>query len=542
MISLDGANAILFRAPDGILWLRLPAGPHTVEISGSFPDSLSTLQLPLPLLPGRIDLELEGWGAEGVVDGAASGRQIQLTRLRREAETLESGILPVFVSVERELVLGIDWQVETQVRRLSEADSAAVLAIPLLAGEQVTTPGIQAQDARVQLNLPPEQEVIEWVSSLQPAEHLQLVASETRDFIEVWRLRAAPIWHIEADGIPVIHHHDNSGDWMPEWHPWPGETLTLAISQPTGVAGKIVTIDQATLRLRPGERLSDHQLELTMRSSRGTDHTLTLPAGVELGEVTVNDRSQPLQLRDGTLTVPLIPGTQRLRVSWREPHGMDTFYQTAAVGLGTDSVNDHIILTVPHDRWTLFVGGLALGPAVLFWGLLLVILLAALALSRYAGTPLGSWQWFLLGVGLSQANPLCAAAVISWLILLGRRARLPGDVSNRTFNLIQVMLALLSVVALVALGSAIHQGLLGQPDMQITGNDSSAYELRWYQDRSPERLPQAWTVSVPLPVYRLLMLSWALWLAFALLRWLSWAWSCFSSGGLWRRLELHKAP
>ena len=31
-----------------------------------------------------------------------------------------------------------------------------------------------------------------------------------------------------------------------------------------------------------------------------------------------------------------------------------------------------------------------------------------------------------------------------------------------------------------------------------------------------------------------LILAWALWLSFALLRWLPWVWRCFSSQGLWR--------
>jgi hypothetical protein len=144
-------------------------------------------------------------------------------------------------------------------------------------------------------------------------------------------------------------------------------------------------------------------------------------------------------------------------------------------------------------------------------------------------------------VGLSQAEPLSALAVAGWLVLLGRRARLPEAISKYTFNLLQVVLGILTLVALAALFGAIQQGLLGLPDMQIGGNGSSAYELKWYQDRSPNRLPQAWMVSVPMFVYRGLMLAWALWLAFALLRWLSWAWNCFSSGGLWRRLELSKA-
>ncbi|MBI2993807.1 MAG: hypothetical protein HYY48_06475 [Gammaproteobacteria bacterium] len=58
--------------------------------------------------------------------------------------------------------------------------------------------------------------------------------------------------------------------------------------------------------------------------------------------------------------------------------------------------------------------------------------------------------------------------------------------------------------------------------------------MNWYQDRSGPLLPQAWILSVPLWVYRALMLAWALWLAFALLRWLKWGWSCWSRDGYWK--------
>jgi hypothetical protein len=40
---------------------------------------------------------------------------------------------------------------------------------------------------------------------------------------------------------------------------------------------------------------------------------------------------------------------------------------------------------------------------------------------------------------------------------------------------------------------------------------------------------------VPLLVYRLLMLAWALWLAVSLLNWLKWGWGCFSNNGLWNK-------
>jgi hypothetical protein len=49
-----------------------------------------------------------------------------------------------------------------------------------------------------------------------------------------------------------------------------------------------------------------------------------------------------------------------------------------------------------------------------------------------------------------------------------------------------------------------------------------------------------WVISAPILLYRGLMLAWSLWLAYALLKWLGWAWECFSAGGLWRPLRWRK--
>jgi hypothetical protein len=85
---------------------------------------------------------------------------------------------------------------------------------------------------------------------------------------------------------------------------------------------------------------------------------------------------------------------------------------------------------------------------------------------------------------------------------------------------------------------ALQQGLLGLPEMQIAGNGSTSTILRWYQDRSGPLLPQAWVVSVPILIYRGLMLAWALWLAFRLLGWLRWGWQGMSEPVLWREVRL----
>ena len=73
--------------------------------------------------------------------------------------------------------------------------------------------------------------------------------------------------------------------------------------------------------------------------------------------------------------------------------------------------------------------------------------------------------------------------------------------------------------------------------MQIEGNGSSAYLLNWYLDRVSEQYPRATIISVPLFVYRALMMTWALWLAYSLLKWIAWAWDAVSRGGLWRSIK-----
>ena len=168
-----------------------------------------------------------------------------------------------------------------------------------------------------------------------------------------------------------------------------------------------------------------------------------------------------------------------------------------------------------------------MGPAVLFWGVLIVIFILSLGLGKIPLTPLKSRHWFLLLVGLSQIPMASAGIVIAWLMLLGWRANQTAA-GWRYFNALQIILGGLTVLALGVLFAAVAQGLLSSPDMQITGNQSSAFLLNWYQDRSLPTLPTATVISVPLIVYRLLMLAWALWLAVSLLNWLKWGWGCFS--------------
>src|SRR5207237_7297397 len=102
------------------------------------------------------------------------------------------------------------------------------------------------------------------------------------------------------------------------------------------------------------------------------------------------------------------------------------------------------------------------------------------------------------------------------------------------FNLRQLGLALFTFVALIAVLGSVQKGLLGTPNMHLTGNGSVPTALHWFHDRSDDAMPHAYAISVPMWVYKALMLAWALWPASALVRWLRWGFAAYSTGGYWR--------
>jgi hypothetical protein len=173
---------------------------------------------------------------------------------------------------------------------------------------------------------------------------------------------------------------------------------------------------------------------------------------------------------------------------------------------------------------------------VLYWSQLIVLLLAAWLLARFAPTPLRFHHWLLLGLGFSAFAWSAYALVVLWLILLGLRARASTERFNvSTFNLLQAGLAALTVLSLIVLIGAVPTGLLGLPDMHVAGQGSSAWNLHWFADQSANALPGAGVLSVSLWAYKIAMLAWALWLANALIGWLRWGFEAWTHGGYWRR-------
>lgn len=537
-VSVDDVPADGLIRQKNRLWIRIPAGIHQVSLSGPV-RSRNTLQLPFSLLPRHAAVRADGWSVQGLrPDGTVDG-QLQFKRIANQEarETLEPGVLPPFALVERTLLLDLVWKVRTTVRRIGPADSAMVMAVPLIPGESVTTDGVRVKDGNALINLGAGANRLTWDSFLEATPRIHLRHAPTHMWTEIWRVDVSPVFHMAYDGIPVILHKTGNR-WFPTWHPWPGETVDLTLTRPQGVDGRTLTLEKSLLELRPGRNSTAALLRLTVKSSQGGQHPILLPPGASLQEVNISGRIQPIRQDGQRVSLPIVPGSQDIALKWVESRGISTMYRSSEIDLGTGGVNTAVDIVLPRNRWPLFLGGDHLvGPAVLFWSVLIILLLVALGLSRTGLTPLKFIHWLLLGIGLSMTHLAAGILVVGWLMVLEYRKR-AASLKPGLFNLMQCGLVFLTVAALGALVAAISNGLLGYPDMNITGNGSHSGLLRWFHDISDPVMPRAWVLSIPMICYRISMLAWALWVSFWLVGILKWAWQRFSVPVLWHKISL----
>ncbi len=542
-ILLDNAPISGLRlANDGQMWALVPSGVHTVVLTGDAGDA-AAIQLPLPLRPHNASYSVQGWRLDGIDTEGRAGASIQLTRLqsdRSRKEELPANGLPPFLKVERVLHLGLSWKVATTLTRLTPTGTPIVVTLPLVANESVTTAGIQVDQGQALINMAPSQRVASFSSVLKIASPIELAAPRAVPWTETWVLDAAAIWHCETDGIAAVHHQDASGQWQPQWQPWPGERVTIRVHRPAAVSGQTKTIDGVALVVTPGQRFGQGALTLDLRTSRGGQHTVELPPKANLQRVEVNGKNLPVRQDGSYVTVPLQPGSQKVGIQWHHLSSFSTFFKVPEVKVGQAAVNAKVTVNVPDQRWILMVGGPRWGPAVLFWSYVIAIILLSLVLGRLPLTPLKSWHWLLLLLGLTQIPTAMALLIVGWIVVLGLRSKVAMPGHWLPFNGVQVGLVLWTLVALMALFAAVKAGLVGEPEMQIAGNQSNHLVLNWTQDQIKERMPQPWMMTLPVWVFHLLMLVWSLWLAWSLLGWLKWAWQCLGRDGGWKKVTLRR--
>ncbi|TDR46699.1 hypothetical protein DFR29_103235 [Tahibacter aquaticus] len=535
-VRIDGVAAETVVRHDEQDWLALDRGVHRITLDYRVVDS-DHAALKFVLAPAQVRLDLNGWQAVGVSENRLLGDTVTLSRERDASSSgpARGGAqqFPPYVQVERSLAFDLEWRVLTTVRRLAPAEGGFSVRVPLLPGEQVMSSDTKVEAGQVLLSFGADESETSWNSTLARGEAVDLVAPALADRAEVWSVVLSPTWHAEFSGLPEARAQAPSGQWVHEFHPLPEEKLHIALSRPDAVVGKSIAIDDVAVTTEASKRALDTTLEMSLRSTQGGEHSIVLPEGAEVLSVAKNGQPMNLRPRDNKLSLPVTPGSNRFVVQLRQAQELGLRTRTPAFDLGLPSANLRLNLSLPADRWVLFTHGPMVGPAVLYWGELIIMIVFAYGISRLRRTPLKLWQWLLLGFGFSTASWWALLVVVAWLFLLDWRERWQ-TFSPVWFNLVQVGIVLFSVPAMLCLVAAVCMGLLGDPDMSVSGNGSYARALHWFADQSANVLPQAGALTLPLWLHRLAMLAWALWLASALVAWLRWAFAAWTHGGYWR--------
>ncbi len=536
-VDVDGEAAATVRRDDGFVWVVVEPGVHRVRLEGWLP-SASEWEWSFGLKPRRVRVEAPEWTVAGVgVDGVPEAQVFLAPRLRAATATAsyEQQRVESLVAIERRLELGLLWQSRTVVTRLTPPGRAVSLRVPLGPGETVVSQGWVVQDGMVEVRLGAQEREVSWEGTLAATNRLALATRPGDAWVERWQVETSPVWNVGLEGLPPMFEA-GQGQLVPTWRPWPGESVGLTVRRPEAVAGATVTVNRALHAASLGRRQRSSTLELALRCSHGEDFGIELPEGAEVTRLAVEGKDVPVRREGGKVMVPLQPGEQGVSIAWKETRGLGWRGGNAAVRLPVEAANVMTTAAIGEDRWVLWATGPQRGPAVRFWGVLALALMGAAALGRVPGTPMGTGSWMLLLVGLTQA-PLASAVVsIGWFFMVRWRGEGGfGGLRPWMQNVMQAGLVCLTVAMVGVLLFVVGEGLLGSPRMFILGNESTRTGMRWFEPRSGAWLPECGVYSVSVWWYRLLMLIWALWLAWSLLGWLGAGWRAFAKGGIVRR-------
>lgn len=528
---------------EGYLWVLVTPGVQIVKVAGIIPPG-AEWQWSFLLKPRQVQIDAAGWTVTGMKPNGVPEDQVFFVEQNRtasaEAAYDQKDFFPV-VRIERELELGLIWQARTRVKRLSPTGKAISLSVPLLAGERVMSAGMNADKGRIEVRFGAGEEEVSWESELAPVPELTLVAEASDSWVERWTLTASPVWNVHYDGLAPVYEARQT-QLVPVWTPWPAENVKLTVSRPEAVLGATTTVHRARQNTRLGDRQHSTELTLQVQASLGEDFRIDLPAEAAITTLRVRGQELPVRREGSAVIIPVRPGDQQIDLAWKTPGALAFKMPTDAITLPVMASNITTTVDMPASRWLLWARGPMRGPAVRFWGLALSAALLGWLLAKVKISPLKAHEWALLLLGFMQLPLFIGAAVVLWFFALAWRGSAGSAIkAPALFNILQILLAGASVIALLCMLGVVHEGLLGRPEMFVTGYGSTTEHLQWFQDRTADGLlPRPVVISVSIWVYRALMLGWALWLAARVLRWLPWAAQQLNAGGLWKHGEPKK--
>ncbi len=541
-ISVNGKpSKALWRNKSG-QWLSLKSGLSNVKIMARLKVK-SDLVIRFPEKPLRLTHKIKGWELSGINNQKISGNSIQLTRIEpivradsnkvsnsglRKNQPYEQSIADLFL-LTRKFHFGSQWRLTTEVTRQAPQKGTITTKIPLLSFEHPLQNTDKIKNGLMHLVLPNNTYSTRWDSIIKSeskddigSENFELTALDDPSISELWEILVYPNWNIEISGIPAVSPNTYSSDdyWIYQYYPRAGEKLTFKLSKPPAVLGESVAITKISQSHAISKRKTATNVQIDYQATRAE------PLIIDIGEHQIKSVKQDqskinLTKVDGKITVGLKPGKHQIELLIEAPIPVDFKQVIKSIKIGRDFSNLTSQVNLPDNRWLLSASGDGYGPAILYWGELIFFLLLAIGLSRLSFSPLNYWQWLILGLGMSTFSWPALALVAIWL-LASQWKRENKDSIIKYVILGNWLTVVSTVFAVLALVGAVPFGLLQSPDMGVAGNGSYGHSLIWFLDQGKDSLGDIVFYTLPLWIYKVLMLIWATWLSFSLIKWLSW--------------------
>ncbi|MBX7144310.1 MAG: hypothetical protein K1X79_07645 [Oligoflexia bacterium] len=525
-VQLNGKDtAALRRVAAGMLEVQTPAGKSALVVEGKLghADAFSVQFIDRPL---SMSVNAPLWLVEGLQAGGVVTDSLRLTRRDKPGAntTVEqpehgSSNLPLWLVVERQLMLHDQFRVITSVRRIGNTREPYHARIPMLPGEQVTSEQVSVENEQVLVSFAAGAESVQYMSSMPFQAELQLRASNTDRLSEEWRIQCSTVLACSYEGLTPTSSAMGVSRML-TWNPFPAEEVKLHATALSSVSGEHITVDSLTHELHWGTGIAEGVVTTALRLTEQSQFSLGLPAEAQLVKAQLDNGNAAYTVVGSQVSLLMSPGAHNLELRYRVPFSPGFKESTPALSINTVGHNVTTRILPSSDRWLLWTSSDGWGPSVLFWSKLLVVLFICLALHRAGllnGSRVGAG---LLGIGLASLPMLWVGVPIIWLVLVHRSDLYAKLTKNANARLRAGILIVATVLGANFLYHIVEMGLVLEPPMLVVGNQSTSSKLQWLFDHTGTAIPQPWLISLPLWAWRAFAIVWATWLVLAFVTWL----------------------
>jgi len=440
--------------------------------------------------------------------------------------------------INRSLFLSDKWRLTTTITPINKRDDNKVgkIEVPLLNGESPLSSDLEIKDNKVQVSLGGGE--FSWNSNIIPKEKLIFENKDNKN-LETWSVYNENNWIYSYIGINPISVSSNSKyKNITTWIMWPTEKVEVSFDLPKISPGQLTNVEKLLFKTDFNENPLKHNISFVVNSSIGGKYNIVFEdKKVEVLKIKVGEAIIYNRVRDGILSLDLLAGENNIDIQFKSGENR-IINSIPKVKFETNIKNANFNIDI-SKRWVLAAGGGDFKPAILLWGLLFGLVIISYFLSKIKKLPLSMTAWVLLLFGISQLTLIASIIIIGWFLAFAYRDKLlyqnieTKKLRGIGFNKVQSFLGVLSIVSILILISVVGNGLLSNPEIFVSGYNTNSNFLSWYIQSWDGVNNSPWVLSLPMTVYRGLMLMWGVWLAFSLMSWLKWMWGEYTKGGYW---------